>query len=143
MNTEIWKSIDGFEQYEVSSYGQVRNTRFNRPLIPWKRAGYLSVDLYKNGRGIHHDIHRLVATAFCPNENGSMVVNHINSNKHDNRSENLEWVNFEGNLNIHWVSKRAIGVLINDLKKKIPEDEWKTPSTLGECLEKIKTLYVL
>ena len=141
MNNEIWKLVVGFEQYEVSSEGRIRNARFNKVLTPWKRGDYLSVDLYKNGRGIHYDVHRIVAIAFCPNLNGSMVVNHINSNKYDNRPENLEWVTFKENLSHHWSSKCAIGVLINDLKNKISEEEWNAPSTLGECIEKIKMIY--
>ena len=36
-------------------------------------------------------VHRLVATAFCPKENGKEYVNHINGNATNNKASNLEW----------------------------------------------------
>lgn len=38
-------------------------------------------------------VHRLVASAFIDNPNNYPEVNHINSNREDNRAVNLEWSN--------------------------------------------------
>jgi hypothetical protein len=40
-------------------------------------------------------IHRLIAETFIPNPENKPYVNHINSNRLDNRIENLEWVSQE------------------------------------------------
>ena len=53
--------------------------------------GYLCVDLC-NKKTKRHSIHRLVAFAFCSNPNKYNHVNHIDGNKSNNNSENLEWV---------------------------------------------------
>jgi len=45
-----------------------------------------------NGRRKKFRVHRLVAESFVENPHGLSWVNHINGDKSDNRSENLEWV---------------------------------------------------
>lgn len=45
---EIWKKIDGYDNYEVSSYGRVRSK--NKILTPQSKGnGYLQVNLCSNG----------------------------------------------------------------------------------------------
>jgi hypothetical protein len=43
-------------------------------------------------------IHRLVAQEFCPNPLGRKEVNHIDGNKLNNCSHNLEWVSRSENI---------------------------------------------
>lgn len=93
MSLEIFKTIDGYEDYEVSTWGRVFNRRTGNFLTPYHHhKGYLRVDL-KNGKGIKHfKVHRLVATAFIPNPEGKPQVNHIDGNPGNNSVTNLEWV---------------------------------------------------
>lgn len=54
--------------------------------------GYYGVCLHKNGKATTHCVHRLVAEHFVPGHKKGLFVNHKNSNRTDNRVENLEWV---------------------------------------------------
>ena len=103
---EEWKTviIDGevFENYEVSSYGNVRNAKTGRVLKPSRtQDGYLQVVLCKNGKRKTSRVHRLVAFAFIPNDDieNKYEVNHLNEIRDDNRLENLEWISHEENNN--------------------------------------------
>lgn len=95
---EIWRDIEGYEGlYQVSNLGKVRSLRYkNRDevrelfLKPHNR-GYLQVELYKDGKGKTFTVHRLVAKAFVEGYAENKVVNHIDENKQNNVSTNLEW----------------------------------------------------
>lgn len=96
MEDEVWKEIEGFVGYQVSSFGRVRSK--NKILKHENKingAGYYGVSL---GRGGDAAIHRLVAKAFIPNPKNKKQVNHKNCNKLDNRVENLEWVTPKENI---------------------------------------------
>lgn len=43
-------------------------------------------------------MHRIVAELFIPNPENKPCVDHINCNKHDNRSVNLRWVTYSENM---------------------------------------------
>ena len=93
-----WKQIEGYENYEVSNEGQVRNKKTGRILKPQKdKDGYSRVSLSKNSKVKSFKIHRLVAIAFIPNPNGYDTVDHINYDKTDNRVENLRWMSRSNN----------------------------------------------
>jgi len=107
---EQWRPVLGYEgHYEVSNLGNVRRlagsarclqTR-NRKLVP--RNGYLQVLLSKNNKVQLHWVHRLVAVAFHGEPPADKPqVNHISGIKSDNRSENLEWINYSGNAKHAW-----------------------------------------
>ena len=91
-----WKSIKGYEDYEISDTGLVRSLKYGkkRILSPRKngRTGYLWVVLYKDGKYKCLYVHRIVAEAFIPNPLGLETVNHRDENKLNNRVENLEWM---------------------------------------------------
>jgi hypothetical protein len=89
---EIWKKINNdIDNYEISSFGNVRNCKTKRILkINNKKNGYSNISL--NGKT--YTIHRLVAFAFIDNPNNKPTVNHIDKNKHNNKLDNLEWATY-------------------------------------------------
>lgn len=98
---ETWKDIKGYEGlYKISSNGRVWGCKYKRLLKPvLHHTGYLNVMLYKNAKGKHFSIHRLVALNFIPTVEGKYCVNHIDENKTNNHLENLEWVDYQENNN--------------------------------------------
>ena len=104
---EIFKEIKGFEDYEVSNYGNVRSLKRNIVLRPSFANGYLHVGLYKDGKKFVKYIHRLVAIAFIPNPNNLQEVNHKDENPQNNKAENLEWCTHEYNLNYGTRNERS------------------------------------
>lgn len=104
---EEWRPVKGYEGlYEVSNYGRVwslpnRGTpgKFNNGKIkvPQKRKQYLFVRLFKDGKGASFSIHRLVAEAFIPNPYNLPVVDHIDTDCHNNFASNLRWTSYSGN----------------------------------------------
>ena len=93
---ELWRKIEGNSDYEVSNFGRVYSNISNKVLKPWKNGNtsYLAVSL----RGKKYLIHRLVATAFIPNDKELLQVHHIDNNKVNNRVTNLMWVTASENL---------------------------------------------
>lgn len=90
---EYWKNIDGWERYEVSTDGRIRNKESGCVLQSRANScGYMRVGLCKHRKQKWVFVHRLVAEAFIANPDNKGQVNHKNGNKTDNRAENLEWV---------------------------------------------------
>lgn len=99
MVAEIWKPIDDYSNYAVSSFGRIRNSLTNHILKPWiSSRGYMYVSLSRHSKVKHKSVHRLVAEMFL-GKHPTMEVNHINENKTDNRLTNLEWITHKDNLN--------------------------------------------
>lgn len=108
---EIWQTVKGFEDYEISSCGRVKTKerliKYNHAVTGsehYRRSkerelkvytnqlnGYKFVQLYFEGKATNKNIHRLVAENFIDNESSLPVVNHIDGNKHNNTVDNLEW----------------------------------------------------
>lgn len=88
---ELWKPIKGYEQlYWVSNKGRVKN---NRKLMKFYRinSGYLCIDFTSNKVKKKFLVHRVVATNFLENTEDYPEVNHIDENKDNNTTDNLEW----------------------------------------------------
>jgi hypothetical protein len=89
---EIYKLIEGYENYEVSTFGNVRSINTDRILKPrTDKDGYLIVGLYKDKIRKLFRIHRLVGIAFIENSNNKACIDHIDRNKVNNNSLNLRW----------------------------------------------------
>ena len=96
MEQEIWKDIEEFEKYQISSYGRVKSLKNNKesilkPVI--KCGGYVGLHFYKNKKHYNVLVHQLVANAFILNPENKPQVNHIDGNKLNNKVTNLELVN--------------------------------------------------
>jgi len=99
LNNEEWRTIDGYENYQVSNTGQVKNIKTGRILVSFaQKTGYHSVILCREGKQATKYVHKLVAKAFIPNPENKKEVNHKNFRKNDNRVENLEWVTRQENM---------------------------------------------
>lgn len=86
---EIWKPIKGYKGYEISNFGNIK--RFGRLLKLSAWNNYKVIRLRSNGNEKTMYVHRLVAMTFIPNPSNKPMVNHIDGNKLNNNSENLEW----------------------------------------------------
>lgn len=101
---EVWKNIDGFNDYMVSNLGRVKSFKQNKETIlkgTIRIDGYVGVSLLNNNdKQMNKQMHQLVAEAFITkpefnpdgsNINGILCVNHKDGNKLNNTVENLEW----------------------------------------------------
>ncbi len=112
--TELWKPVIGYEGlYEVSNMGRVRSlprivsdkngkrTRHLKGRILTNvcaQTGYHFVSLHKNEKRYgRRTVHRLVMETFNPTDDESLIVDHVNGIRNDNRLENLRWVDFHTN----------------------------------------------
>lgn len=95
MDAEKWKPVLGFEgRYEVSDLGRVRSLITSKIMrLALSNCGYLRVGLTSSPKQqIGRTVHSLVAEAFIGPRPDGLVVNHKDTNKHNNASSNLEYV---------------------------------------------------
>lgn len=102
------KKIPDFPRYEVTSDGDVFNSKGDKLKPEKTRNGYLRVSLSnKFIKHKHFSIHRLVAEAFIPNPDNLTQVDHKNEIKTDNQVENLRWSTPLDNLNHSGIIDKA------------------------------------
>lgn len=160
---EEWRPIPGYEGlYEVSNMGRVKSLkRYKRnhsvlQEVPEKilagevnHGGYLIFNLCKDGKAHNCQAHQLVAKAFIPNPENKLYVDHFDTNKLNNKVNNLEWATFEENANNELTkmhnSKAKKGVYIG---RKVSEEtkEKIRQANLGrevseETREKLRKLH--
>ena len=145
--SEVFKTIQGYEGlYEVSNYGNVKSLARD---VEWRgtirhyperilkpsanNCGYLYVNLCMDGKAKHHQVHRLVASAFIDNPDNLPQVNHKDEVKTHNSvlvnedgtvdfsKSNLEWVSTKENINHGTRNQRVSEANLNG-KLSIPVD---------------------
>ena len=130
---EEWKDVVGFEgMYKISSYGKLLsvgrivvdingryvtiNPRIIKPCLNFGE-GYYNATLWKGNRQKHKYIHRLVAEAFVPNPNNYEFVDHIDTDRLNNKAENLRWCSPSMN-NLNPVTNAKFCKSIKDSNRK-------------------------
>lgn len=114
---EVFKSVNGYPEYEVSNFGRVKTKsrliRYTHAVTRQEhfrqteerflkvqfnnRTGYKFVQLYKNKKMHNVTTHKAVADTFLVKGKKDFVVNHKDGNKHNNTVDNLEFVSNEYN----------------------------------------------
>ena len=96
---EEFKPVNGFDNYLVSNFGNVKNSKTNRILKPGDdKKGYKVINLYQNGKYKTFKVHRLVGIAFLENPDNKPMIDHIDENKANNNVKNLRWATSSDNL---------------------------------------------
>lgn len=104
---EEYRPIENFANYEVSNFGNVRNSKTGRVLVPGRnKVGYYIVNLSKDKKQVTNYVHTLVAKAFIPNPENKPCVDHINSVKTNNNVTNLRYATKRENSQNAVISRR-------------------------------------
>lgn len=123
---EEWKDIPGFENYQASNLGNIRNKNTFKILSPNRnKKGYRHVVLYKGSKKNKHmiGVHRAVALAWIPTNDCTLTVNHKDNNPDNNSVDNLEWLSNEDNvrytqgIKVFCVEKQKIYPSVNEASR--------------------------
>lgn len=131
--TEIWKEVEEFTRYEVSNKGRVR-TKSSQEIKAQRKTkmGYMITDLKQNGIKKTAYIHRLVAEAFIENKNNYPCINHIDEDKTNNQSDNLEWCTVSYNNSYGNHIQKISKTKTKKYGKKIKQIDIKTNKIINE-----------
>jgi hypothetical protein len=137
--------LKNFKGYQITKDGRV----WSEKLKIWKPIslcnGYECVTLTDNKKMA---VHRLVAINFISNTENKPYVNHIDSNKTNNKLENLEWVTQKENCAAHGkdtthprkvIQKDMEGKILNKFNSLIVAGEaiGFSPSAISKAVLKI------
>lgn len=99
---EVWKDIPGFSKYEASSWGRIRNKKTKKLIHQCSdNSNYLCCCLFDdNNHQRIWNIHVWILLAFTGvrPQIGRTSVDHKDTNKYNNRIDNLELVSWTENI---------------------------------------------
>lgn len=112
-DVEVWMDIPKYDNYMISSFGNVYSIQTGRILKPGLDSnGYQMVSLCKNGKGKSINLHKLVANAFIPNPDNKKCIDHIDNDRKNNYVSNLRYAtNQENNRNASKKKNNTSGVI--------------------------------
>ena len=139
---EVWRLIDNYNNYEISSHGRVRNNKTDRTLISSiDRHGYKHCGLSKEGTHKVINIHVLVARAFCENPNNYPCVDHISRDKTNNMFTNLRYVTKSMNSrNMSTQDDNISGK--NGVTKNTSRNTWRVRWTGNDMIQYCKSFSI-
>ena len=109
IDSEEWKAIEDFPNYEISTKGNIRTKEYIDARNHIRQSKLLNKQVNNIGYEyvilsneiVKHKtltVHRLMAKTFLDDYSDTLNVNHINGIKTDNRIENLEMVTHSENI---------------------------------------------
>jgi len=101
---EIWKEVKGFEDYHISSFGNIKSLKRCKEIIlkgGIDNSGYKIVSLRNISGQKTRTIHQLVAESFLNHTpcGYDLVVDHKDDNKLNNHKDNLQLITARYNSN--------------------------------------------
>lgn len=112
IENEIWKTYPEINWIQGSNFGRVRTIdklvkakdgrkwlKKGQFLSQWRgKKGYLYVSFKINGKTVHRQVHRIIASCFIKNPFDLPEVNHRDCNIINNFLNNLEWCTHQYNM---------------------------------------------
>lgn len=103
------KPVPGYEgKYHLDpEHMTVVNSRTGRALkVQYGGGRYPKVQLWKDNKGTHKDMHRMFAEAYIDNPDGLSEINHKDEDPSNYRLDNLEWCDHKYNMNYGTINER-------------------------------------
>ena len=96
---EVWKEYPFNDNYEVSTWGRVRNKSGLILKLQLRKDGYYKINLNRKSKKTTEKIHRMVMYTFKPREDAKyLTVDHLDGNSKNNKLDNLDWVTMQDNV---------------------------------------------
>lgn len=138
---ETWKQVIGYDMYQVSNLGRIRNKNTGKVLKPaYQPSGYTIVCLRKDGKNNTEPVRRIVMNAFNPIDNSNKYdIIHIDNDKTNNAVDNLKWVtrkyNMANNNSVSTELKCLKYMIANNVDKAIRD--WNNMLLAGKSVNSI------
>ena len=145
--TEDWKLLPFSNYYEVSVFGNIRNSKTKcvrkidiSKLKETKTRIRVNGIIDNDGNKKNFYLHRLIALTFIPNPLNLNEVNHIDGNPYNNCVNNLDWISRVDNMkhfhtnNPKYTCKYMRKVLLINKENNVIEQSFKC---VEECIEKL------
>ena len=134
---EKWRFNKNYNLY-VSNLGNFKDKSKEDIKLMVEKGGYLQIPVCNNKQGKvkYLQAHRVVMETWCPKQNmwkDKLTVDHLDHNKRNNKTKNLEWVTKQEN------QRRAIADMVYDDKDALIQSLKDQVRNLQAELEQINS----